>query len=47
MFAILLPIAHINDTGAGAVLTLVFPLAFVFVVFALWWVAVRRARRGG
>jgi hypothetical protein len=37
-------IAGINDTEAGAVLTLVIPLALLLIVLA-WWVIVVRRRR--
>jgi hypothetical protein len=45
ILGILLPIAHVNDTGAGGVLTLVMPLVFVFLVLGLWWASLRRARQ--
>lgn len=38
--------AHVNDTGAGGVLTLVLPLVFVFVVLGIWWASLRRTREG-
>jgi uncharacterized membrane protein YhaH (DUF805 family) len=33
-----------NDVGAGAVLTLVIPLALLLVVLAWWALVIRRAR---
>jgi hypothetical protein len=42
---LLLPIAHVNDTGAGGVLSLLFPLVFVFIVLGLWAVSLRRRRK--
>jgi hypothetical protein len=41
---LLLPVAHINDTGSGGVLSLLFPLVFVFVVLGAWAAWLRRAR---
>jgi threonine/homoserine/homoserine lactone efflux protein len=38
--------AGTNDTGAGW-MTLVLPLALLAVVFAFWWRALKRRRRGG
>jgi hypothetical protein len=32
------------DTYAGAYMTLIIPLALLFVVLGWWWVAVHRAR---
>jgi hypothetical protein len=43
---VVVPLAGINDSPAGAVLTLVFPLVFVFVVLGIWWVALRRGPHG-
>ncbi|HEX6459431.1 MAG TPA: hypothetical protein VF032_10990 [Thermoleophilaceae bacterium] len=31
-----------SDVNAGAVLTLVLPLALLFLIFVWWWVAARR-----
>jgi hypothetical protein len=42
---LLLPIAHVNDTGSGGVLSLVFPLVFVFIVLGVWAAWLRRARK--
>jgi uncharacterized membrane protein YhaH (DUF805 family) len=33
-----------NDVGAGAVLTLVIPLALLLVILAWWVLVIRRAR---
>ena len=33
-----------NNSGSSGVLTLVFPLVFVFVVLAIWWVSLRHSR---
>jgi hypothetical protein len=38
-------LAAIDNTHGGGPLTLVFPLVLVFVVAALWAVALRRRRR--
>jgi membrane protein DedA with SNARE-associated domain len=35
----------VSHVGAGAVMTLVVPLALLMVVLAWWWFLVRRARR--
>jgi hypothetical protein len=43
----LLLTARVDDVASGGPLTLIFPLVFVFVVFALWWFAYRRFRGGG
>jgi hypothetical protein len=45
IFALLLPIAHVNDTGSGGLLTLLLPLVFVFVVLAIWAASLRRTRK--
>jgi hypothetical protein len=42
---LLLPVAHVNDTGSGGVLSLLFPLVFVFIVLGLWAVFLRRTRK--
>jgi hypothetical protein len=42
---LLIPLAAVNDTGAGGVLTLLLPLVLVFVVLGLWWVSLRRRPR--
>ncbi len=34
-----------SDVNAGAVLTLVIPLALLLIVLAWWWLLVRRAQR--
>jgi hypothetical protein len=45
MSVLLLPAtASANNSGSSGVLTLVFPLVFVFVVLAIWWVSLRRSR---
>jgi hypothetical protein len=36
-----------SHVSAGTVMTLVIPLALLLAVFAWWWFAVARARRGG
>jgi hypothetical protein len=41
--SLLLTVGAINAITSGAVLTLVFPLVFVFVVLGIWWVSLRRA----
>jgi hypothetical protein len=46
MISLLLPLAGVNDVPAGAVLTLVFPLVFVFVVLGIWWLSLRRSHGG-
>jgi hypothetical protein len=47
MSVLLLPAAaSANNSGSSGVLTLVFPLVFVFVVLAIWWLSLR-ARRSG
>jgi hypothetical protein len=38
--------ASANNSGSSGVLTLVFPLVFVFVVLAIWWLSLRRSRSG-
>lgn len=38
--------ASANNSGSSGVLTLVFPLVFVFVVLAIWWVSLRHSRAG-
>jgi hypothetical protein len=45
--SLLLLAARVDDVASGGPLTLIFPLVFVFVVFALWWLAFRRFRGGG
>jgi hypothetical protein len=45
--SLVLVLARVDDIPAGAPLTLIFPLVFVFVVLALWWFAFRRFRDGG
>jgi len=35
----------VSDVNAGAVLTLVIPLALLLIVLAWWWLLVRRAQR--
>jgi hypothetical protein len=45
IFQLLLPIAHVNDTGAGGVLTLLLPLVFVFIVLGVWAATLRRTRK--
>lgn len=42
---LLLPIAHVNDTGSGGVLTLLLPLVFVFIVLGVWVASWRRTRK--
>jgi diacylglycerol kinase len=45
MIAIALPLADTaSDVAAGAVLTLVVPLALLIVVLVWWYVSLRRAR---
>jgi len=47
MSVLLLPAtASANNSGSSGVLTLVFPLVFVFVVLAIWWVSLRHSRSG-
>jgi hypothetical protein len=35
----------VSDVNAGTIMTLVVPLSLLMVVFAWWWLMVRRARR--
>lgn len=42
---LLLPIANVNDISAGGVLSLLFPLVFVFIVLGIWVASLRRARK--
>jgi len=42
---LLLPLARINATGSGGVLTLLFPLVFVFIVLGIWAAGLRMRRK--
>jgi hypothetical protein len=44
MLALLL-LAHVDNTGGAAPLTLIFPLVLVFIVAGLWVLAFRHFRR--
>ena len=43
--ALLLLADHANDVSAGAWLTLVLPLVFLFIVLGIWWFVAARDRR--
>ncbi|MGB0095516.1 MAG: hypothetical protein WBP81_23630 [Solirubrobacteraceae bacterium] len=48
MLAVLAPLAAGgSDITSGAVFTLVFPIACLLVVLAVWFVVLRRRARGG
>jgi hypothetical protein len=36
IYALLVGAARVDDTGAGGVLTLLFPLVLVFIIAGLW-----------
>jgi hypothetical protein len=45
--ALLLLADRANDVSAGAWLTLVLPLVFLFLVLGTWWFVAARGRRRG
>jgi hypothetical protein len=44
--SLLSALASVNNSGSSGVITLVFPLVFVFVVLGIWWVSLRHSRGG-